>query len=370
MVSAMTEGSMGTSDAEAQLRAVYEGRRVLVTGGTGFIGSHLVEELIRLGSEVHIFARAGARPITALPAEAMSGLHVHWGNLTDHYSVRQAVHALANSPRRPMIFHLGAQAHVAESWQRPVETLDVNVYGTLYLLQAVLDENIDLKMFDLAGTSEEFGNVDDVLRRAYDFREDGGVIWSERSPVNPQSPYASSKVAADFLCRNYFAGYGVPTLTTRMFNNFGPRQSPRYITGTVITQALTRDVIEIGNTSATRDFTYVLDGARGHLHAAAFGEPGGSYVFGYGEEIEVLDWTNLILEIGSEMGVWGEKSIKVNPERERPGHTEVVRLGVDYDTFAKQTGWQPSITRREGIKRTIEYFHARRESWQGMPDWM
>ncbi len=302
----------------------------------------------------------------ALSPEILSSITVHWGNLADQYSVRRAVQALKNSDLKPVIFHLGGQSHVAESWDRPVETFEVNTMSTLYLLRAILDEGIELMSFDLAGTSEEFGNVDETMRSAYQFSDAGGVIWSEASPLNPQSPYATSKVAADFLCRNYSTGYGIPALTTRMFNNFGPRQSPRFVTGTIITQALYGDIIRIGNTSATRDFTYVTDGARGHLYAAAFGQPGRSYALGYGEEISVLDWARLIIEIGQQMGAWREKELRVDPARERPGESEVHRLGVDYRTFSKETGWKPMISREEGIRRTIEYFQANEVAWRSI----
>src|SRR3989344_3439425 len=112
-------------------------------------------------------------------------------------------------------------------------------------------------------------------------------IHYEKSPLNPQSIYATSKVAADFLTRNFHSAYGIPTVVTRMFNNYGPRQNPRFITGTIITQAISRDIIELGVLSPKRDFCYVEDGAMGHINVALFGNPGETYVYGYGQTISI-----------------------------------------------------------------------------------
>ena len=142
------------------------------------------------------------------------------------------------APDKPYVFHLGAQAHVGESWHRPYETVMANTVGTLNLLQSIVDHGVELEKFDTAGTSEEYGNVRESVAHHHDFDELGGLILHERSPINPKSIYATAKVAADFLTMNYHDAYGVPGVVTRMFNNYGPRQNPRYVTGTIITQAL------------------------------------------------------------------------------------------------------------------------------------
>ena len=113
-----------------------------------------------------------------------------------------------------------------------------NTVGTLNLLQSIVDHGVELEKFDTAGTSEEYGNVRESVAHHHDFDELGGLILHERSPINPKSIYATAKVAADFLTMNYHDAYGVPGVVTRMFNNYGPRQNPRYVTGTIITQAL------------------------------------------------------------------------------------------------------------------------------------
>ncbi|NOZ26421.1 MAG: NAD-dependent epimerase/dehydratase family protein [Chloroflexi bacterium] len=353
-----------------RIRETLRGRTVLVTGAAGFIGSHLTDALVELGANVHIFVRASSRGLQNLSPEVLKAVTIHWGNLVDPYSTRAAVRAVKqDATEPPIIFHLAAQAHVGESWIRPLETFMNNTIATLNLLQAIVDEDLELFKFDLAGTSEEFGNINEDQRDFYRFREDGVVVFDERSPLNPQSPYATSKVAADFLGKNYYQAYGVPVVGTRMFNNFGPRQSPRYLTGTIITQALSRDKVVMGNPDATRDYTYVLDGVRGHLYATVFGEPGRTYAYGFGDDISNKAWAEMILKVGQDIGIWGEKELIIDPSRYRPGTTELRRLGVDYSTFKEHTGWMPEYSREEGLRETILYYHQARSRWLGMQDW-
>lgn len=355
---------------DLRIKEALQNRTVLVTGAGGFIGSHLTDVLVELGANVHVFLRASSRAPQHLTRETLKAIKVFWGNLADPYSTRAAVRAIkqdASSP--PVVFHLAAQAHVGESWQRPFETFMNNTIATLNLLQAIVDEQLELYKLDLAGTSEEFGNINEDQRDFYRFNDDGIVMFDERSPLNPQSPYATSKVAADYLGKNYFQAYEVPVVGTRMFNNFGPRQSPRYFTGTVITQALSRDKIVMGNPDATRDYTYVLDGVRGHLYATVFGEPGKTYAYGFGQDISNRNWAHMIVRVGNEMGAWDEREIVIDASRFRPGTTEIQRLGVDYSTFSLDTGWKPEYSREQGIRETIAYYRDARAQWWGMQDW-
>src|SRR6266480_7454646 len=123
-------------------------------------------------------------------------------------------------------------------------------------------------------------------------------------PINPKSIYATSKVAADFLTMNFYDAYGIPAIVTRMFNNYGPRQNPRYVTGTIITQALTQQQVELGQLEPLRDFCFCTDGVRGHLTVAAHGIPGDVYVYGQGKNISMGDWVRLILDVGEANGYW------------------------------------------------------------------
>ena len=136
---------------------------------------------------------------------------MHFADLTDKTSVDYLVRELRDTaPDRPYVFHLGAQAHVGESWHRPYETVMANTVGTLNLLQSIVDHGLELEKFDTAGTSEEYGNVRESVADQHDFDADGGLILHERSPINPKSIYATAKVAADFLTMNYHDAYGVP----------------------------------------------------------------------------------------------------------------------------------------------------------------
>ena len=207
---------------------------------------------------------------------------MHFADLTDR--TRSTTSCASSRARRdqPYVFHLGAQAHVGESWHRPYETVMANTVGTLNLLQSIVDYGLELEKFDTAGTSEEYGNVHERSRTTTTSTSAGGLILHERSPINPKSIYATAKVAADFLTMNYHDAYGVPGVVTRMFNNYGPRQNPRYVTGTIITQALSSRQVELGTLEPLRDFCFCTDGVRGHLTVAAHGIPGDVYVYGQG----------------------------------------------------------------------------------------
>lgn len=343
-------------------------RPVFVTGADGFIGSHLTNKLLQLGANVHIFVRATSSGELKNVGSMNEDVVVHRGDLRDKRSVELALSSLEDYDDI-IIFHLGAQAHVGESWDRPYETIDTNVVGTLNLLQSCIDLDLNIAKFDTAGTSEEYGNIKEEVIDNHEFESDGRVILNERSPVNPTSIYATSKLGADFLTMNYHDAYGLPTVTTRMFNNYGPRQNPRYITGTIITQALEREIVELGNLSSKRDMCYVSDGIRGHLHVALKGNAGEQYVYGYGENISMQEWTDLILEVGAENDYWTMPEIVQSDDRFRPGDSDVEELLVGYEKINNLTGWSPEVSWREGIKRTINWYASNTDRWYGRVDW-
>lgn len=350
---------------------VFGGRVCVVTGADGFMGSHLVEALVSLGAEVVVFVRATSSGALNNIGHLRDRLaRVVFADLTDKTSVDFMVRELVAWGVRPFVFHLGAQAHVGESWHRPYETVMANTVGTLNLLQSVVDHGLELEKFDMAGTSEEYGNVRASVVDQHDFDADGGLVLHERSPINPKSVYATSKVAADFLTMNFYDAYGVPGVVTRMFNNYGPRQNPRYVTGTIITQALVRSQVELGALEPMRDFCYCTDGVRGHLTVAAHGRPGDVYVYGQGENISMADWAGLILRIGVEEGHWpDDREIITTPGRLRPGTSEVEALRVGYQKLHDETGWTPRTTWEEGIRRTITWYAQHPNAWHGRIDW-
>src|SRR5687768_11882271 len=349
----------------------FSGRTVLVTGADGFMGSHLTEALVLLGANVHAFVRATSSGALNNIGHLRRQLKVHFADLTDRTSIDFLVRELRDTAAdRPYVFHLGAQAHVGESWHRPYETVMANVVGTLNLLQSIVDHGLKLEKFDTAGTSEEYGNPHAAVSHHHDFDEDGGVVLHERSPINPKSIYATAKVAADFLTMNYHDAYGVPGVVTRMFNNYGPRQNPRYVTGTIITQALEREHIELGALEPLRDFCFCTDGVRGHLTVAAKGTAGDVYVYGQGSNISMADWAAMILRIGEEDGHWSAREIVTNQDRLRPGVTDVMALRVGYEKLNRETGWEPKVSWEEGVLRTIQWYAQHRDSWIGRVDWL
>ena len=364
--------SEGELDAlKAELGAAYSGRTCLVTGADGFMGSHLTEALVHLDADVIAFVRATSSGALNNIGHLRRRLRVVFADLTDKTSIDYLMRDLAQAPDKPYVFHLGAQAHVGESWHRPYETVMANTIGTLNLLQSVVDHGVELEKFDTAGTSEEYGNVHESVREHHDFDELGGLILHERSPINPKSIYATAKVAADFLTMNYHDAYGVPGVVTRMFNNYGPRQNPRYVTGTIITQALSRPEIELGALEPLRDFCFTTDGVRGHLTVAAHGVPGDLYVYGQGKNISMADWTDLILSTGAEHGYWpDDRQVVTSENRLRPGTTDVMALRVGYEKLNRETGWEPKVSWEEGVLRTIRWYAENRDRWLGRVDWM
>jgi dTDP-glucose 4,6-dehydratase len=376
----MSDSIWRTSDLDALRREfgdVYVGRTALVTGADGFMGSHLTDALVELGANVHAFVRATSSGALNNIGHLRHGpkeqsLKVHFADLTDKTSIDYLVKELRDTaPDKPYVFHLGAQAHVGESWHRPYETVMANTVGTLNLLQSIVDQGLELEKFDTAGTSEEYGNVRESVAHHHDFDEAGGLILHERSPINPKSIYATAKVAADFLTMNYHDAFGVPGVVTRMFNNYGPRQNPRYVTGTIITQALTRPTIELGALEPLRDFCFCTDGVRGHLTVAAHGIPGDVYVYGQGKNISMADWVDLILRVGHEHGFWpDDREVVKSVARLRPGATDVMALRVGYEKLHAETGWEPLVSWEEGVLRTIEWYAAHRARWLGRVDWM
>ena len=334
------------------------------------MGSHLTEALVELEANVIAFVRATSSGALNNIGDLQRRLRVVFADLTDKTSIDYLMRDLAKAKDRPYLFHLGAQAHVGESWHRPYETVMANTIGTLNLLQSVVDHGVELEKFDTAGTSEEYGNVNDSVSHHHDFDELGGLILHERSPINPKSIYATAKVAADFLTMNYHDAYGVPGVVTRMFNNYGPRQNPRYVTGTIITQALSRPEIELGALDPLRDFCFCTDGVRGHLMVAAHGVPGDVYVYGQGENISMRDWVDLIVRVGQENGFWGaDRHVVTSESRLRPGTTDVMALRVGYDKLKRETGWEPKISWEEGVLRTIRWYSEQRHRWIGRVDW-
>src|SRR3954453_20347200 len=189
-----------TDEAVAELRRdfadAYTGRTVLVTGADGFMGSHLTEALCHLGANVNAFVRATSSGALNNIGHVRNKLRVHFADLTDKTSIDYLIRELARAPDKPYVFHLGAQAHVGESWHRPYETMMANTIGTLNLLQSLVDTGLHVECFETAGTSGGSGNPRESVRDPHTWDATAAsLILHERSPINPKSIYATAKVA-------------------------------------------------------------------------------------------------------------------------------------------------------------------------------
>ena len=348
-------------DLRSEFGDVYEGRTVLVTGADGFMGSHLTDALVELGANVHAFVRATSSGALNNIGHLRNRLKVHFADLTDRTSVDYLVRELKESAAdRPYVFHLGAQAHVGESWHRPYETVAANVLGTLNLLQAVVDAGLELEKFDTAGTSEEYGNVREAVSRPSRLRRG-------RRPHPPRALAHQPEVDL----RDGEGRGGLPhDELLRRVRRAGRRHADVQQLRAAPEPAL-RDGDDHHAGAHARD-----DRARRARSAARLlllhgrrarppdrrraGHTGDVYVYGQGENISMRDWVDLILRVGEAEGFWpAGREIVSTTSRHRPGSSEVLALRVGHEKLTSETGWQP--TRVLGGRRARDDPLVRRE---------
>jgi len=312
----------------------WQKKNVLVTGAGGFIGSHLVEKLARSGAKVRAFVRYNSRGdpglLSMLPAEILDKLELIAGDLRDLPAMITASRGV------DIILHLGALIAIPYSYKHPVEVVESNVLGTMNVLLAGRENRV-MRIVHTS-TSEVYGSA---LR----------VPIDETHPLQGQSPYSASKIGADKLAESFYCAYDMPVVTIRPFNTYGPRQSARAVIPSIIIQAINQNKIHLGNLEAYRDFTYVSDTVEGFLRAAQTpGIEGKTINLGVGSEIQIIELAN---EIFSILGKSIE--IEVDSERLRPDKSEVTRLLSDNRLARELLGWNPQISLREGLSRTIEW---------------
>ena len=315
----------------------WRDRPVLVTGAGGFIGSHLVENLARSGAKVRAFVRYNSRGdagmLRLLPQEVLSTVEIIAGDLRDEDAVRQAVRGCN------LVFHLGALISIPYSYLHPAEVASTNMMGTLNVLLSCRDLGVERLVH--TSTSEVYGTA-------------RSVPISEAHPLQAQSPYSASKIGADKLAESFYCAYDLPVITVRPFNTYGPRQSGRAVIPTIITQALTREVVHLGNLEAIRDFTFVEDTVAGFLCAAqAPGGLGEEFNLGTGEEITIAAAARKIFEL-----IGRDVAIVSDSERLRPDRSEVMRLISDNHRAREILGWFPAIPLDAGLLRTIEWIRV------------
>ena len=309
-----------------------KGKRVLVTGAGGFIGSHLAERLVELGAQVRGMVRYNALGRRGwLEESELSGeMEVRAGDLCDRDSVRSAVKGM------DVVFHLGALIAIPYSYEAPASYLRVNVEGTLNVLQSVREEGVGRLIH--TSTSEVYGTA------RY-------VPIDEQHPLQGQSPYSASKIAADKMAEAYHLSFGVPVVTVRPFNTFGPRQSMRAVVPTIIAQCLSGGPVRLGSLDPTRDLNFVENTVEGFLRTAvAPGVCGRVLNFGSGREIRIGDLAALIGQIAGR-----EVLVEADPQRVRPSGSEVERLLAESKLARDLTGWEPGIGLEEGLRRTVDW---------------
>jgi len=310
------------------------GKTALVTGAGGFIGSHLVEMLVRQGIHVRAFARYNsarqAGNIQLLPADIRQAVELYFGDLRDKEAVYQAASGV------DQIYHLGAVITIPYSYQHPREVFEVNVIGTLNILTAARDHGTPHVM--VTSTSEVYGTAQ------YE-------PIDEKHPLHPQSPYAATKVSSDAMAMSFHATYNLPVRIIRPFNTYGPRQSARAVIPTIISQALTHDVVKLGALHPTRDLTYVTDTVRGFVISAecdsAIGRP---LNLGTGYSITVGELADLIIRL-----IGRKVEIVTDEQRFRPEKSEVMRLRSNNQLAKEIMGWEPLVSLEEGLQKTIDW---------------
>jgi NAD dependent epimerase/dehydratase len=309
-----------------------------VTGADGFIGSHLTEHLVAQGYRVRAMAQYNSFSswgwLDALPADVLAQTEIMAGDVRDPASV----HSLVRGAEE--VYHLAALIAIPYSYAAPRSYVDTNVAGTLNVLEAVRAEGTPRLVH--TSTSETYGTA-------------RTVPISESHPLRTQSPYAATKLAADKLVESYYASFGIPAVTLRPFNTFGPRQSARAVIPTVVSQiAAGAAEISLGALDPTRDFLFVKDTAAAFAavgQAPADSVTGEVFNAGTGEEISIGE---LAGEIASLMGA--QVRIHADSQRVRPDKSEVMRLVCDSRKLTERTGWSPQHTLRDGLKFTIDWF--------------
>lgn len=314
----------------------WQGKRVLVTGAGGFIGSHLTHKLATLGATTRamVHYRGNGSWGWLDEDDVRNDIEVISGDVRDREIIKQAMQGT------DIVFHLAALIAIPYSYQAPISYLQTNVEGTANVLQVAREEGVE--RFVHASTSEVYGTA------RY-------VPIDEDHPVQGQTPYSASKIAADKFVEAFYHSFGVPVTIARPFNVFGPRQSARAIIPAVITQALTQSEIKLGNLEPTRDFTYVEDTVDGYVRVGETPAAVGQTInIGSGQEISIGDLVKLILELLDMKDI----PIVLDPDRVRLESSEVDRLCADNRRAQEILGWTPNTSLRDGLSLTIEWIKS------------
>jgi NAD dependent epimerase/dehydratase len=320
------------------------GKKVLVTGGGGFIGSHLVEALVRDGAQVravvHYNGRSDLGSLATVDEDVLRHVELLFSDVRDRTAMCQAVKGCS------VVFHLAALIGIPYSYSAPQSYVDVNVNGTLNMLEACRDSSVERMLH--TSTSEVYGTAQ-------------YTPIDERHPIHAQSPYAATKVGADQLAYSYFASFRTPVVTVRPFNTFGPRQSARAVIPTIITQALAGNELRLGSLTPIRDFLYVRDTARGFIAAATSSDEALGEVVNLGTGVGVT-----IGDVVDRVGkIVGKKlNVTTNDDRLRPEKSEVLTLLCSAEKAKKLIDWTPKFDLESGLRETVEWIDKNRHRYR------
>ena len=310
-------------------------KKILVTGADGFIGSHLVERLVALGADVRAFVYYNSFNswgwLDTVSPSTLKKIDVFAGDIRDPHGVLTAME------KADVVFHLAALIGIPFSYHSPDSYIDTNVKGTLNVLQAA--KRLKTKKVIHTSTSEIYGTAQ-------------YVPIDEKHPVNPQSPYAASKSAADTLALSFYRSFGLPVAILRPFNTFGPRQSARAVIPTIVSQIYSgKKTIRLGNLDALRDFNYVANTVEAFIALAGHdGSLGEVFNVGGQDEISIGDLVGLIQKI-TKIKV----KVEVDPKRLRPSKSEVERLLCDFDKIRTVVGYKPKVSFEQGLTLTCQW---------------
>lgn len=319
-------------------------KKVLVTGADGFIGSHMVEELVRKGYSVRAFSYYNSFNtwgwLDILAPEILSQIEVVCGDIRDPYGVKKAIEGV------DMVFHLAALIAIPFSYHSPDAYVDTNIKGTLNVLQAAKELNVERVL--ITSTSEVYGTA------KY-------VPIDENHPFQGQSPYSATKIGADRLAESFYRSFDLPVSIVRPFNTFGPRQSARAVIPTIITQLLGgRQQIKLGLLSPTRDFNYVKDTVSAYIAIAESDRTIGQEInIATGKEISIGDMAKVII---AQLNPKAE--IICEEERLRPENSEVNRLLGSNQKLKELTEWKQKYSFEDGIQETIKWFEQNLDKYK------
>lgn len=312
----------------------WSNKQVLITGAGGFIGSHLTEELVSKRARVRAFVRYNSHGdiglLKQLSLQTLSKIEIIAGDLRNPHAVEEAAEGCE------IVFHLGALISIPYSYKNPYEVVETNILGTLNMLMACKKAKVGKLIH--TSTSEVYGTAQ-------------YVPISEAHPLQGQSPYSASKIGADKLVESFYCTYGLPVVTVRPFNTYGPRQSARAVIPTIITQAIAQNKIYVGNLETTRDFTYVTDTVNGFITASEIqGVEGRTFNLGTGQDIKIGELAHLIIDL-----INPSIELVADPNRLRPKKSEVYRLRSDNSLARDTLGWKPMIELKQGLGNTINW---------------